>query len=134
MSQDTPGVIKSFRAGDTLSAYRVVQADTATCNTVVMWATSTSRAIGVTAAYADSGSAIPVILNGTARCQAVDTITVGTVLQVQTATGLVQTATVLTPATGAANHVRIVGVAAESVSTGGVVEVILQPVFLNALT
>jgi len=133
MSQDSPGLIKSFLAGDTLAAYRVVMQN-GTDNTVDLWNTSTSHFIGVTKAAADSGTAVAVQLDGTAKCQAVDTMTAGVILAVQTATGLVQTATVTTPATGAASHVRIIGIANESVATGGVLEVILRPVQLAALT
>lgn len=132
MSQDTYGLDKTFLAGDTLAAYRVVMQN-GTDNTVDLWNTSTSRFIGVTTQKADSGAAIAVRLYGTAKCQAVDTMTAGTVLAVQTATGLVQTATVVVPATAAGSHVRILGLANESVATGGVLEVILQPVQISNL-
>ena len=131
MSQSLGGLDRSFLAGDTVSAYHVMQVPTATANTVIPWQTTTAAIVGVTQEAVDSGSAVTVRLLGTTKCIAANSIVSGTILMPQTATGLVLTATTA-QITAAARH--IVGISLEAGDTNSVIEVLLQPTFIGNIT
>lgn len=131
MSQDLSGIDRSFIAGDTLTAYRVVALATTTANTVNYWDTTTAVPIGATLSKADSGTAVPVRLFGTAKLIAANSITTGTLLMAQTATGAVLTATATLGTTTARS---VIGIAVEPSDTNSAVEVVLMPQFIPPVT
>lgn len=124
MSQQTPGKVRSFQAGATLSAARVVGLSAA--NTVTYWATSTSMIMGVT--YEDSkqtDDAISVILDGTAKVSCFASVSVGAIVGPATA-GSGQIRERANPATTTTAFEKTIGVALQSGSTDSVIEVALQ--------
>lgn len=131
MGQDLAGLDRSFLAGDTLTAYRVVQMVTGTANTVILWQTTTAFPIGVTVSKADSGTAIPVRLFGTAKIIAANSIVAGTIVMPETATGAVLTATANLGTTTARN---IIGITLTDADTNSAVEVLLQPQNIPVVT
>lgn len=125
MSQENNNQVLSLRAGDTLTAYKVVGIAGA-ANTVNLVITSTSAILGVTADGADSGSAIPVIVSGTTKVEVGANVTLGNVVA-----PLTDGAGTITPIgthnTSTSEVMPALGVALESGSVGSVIEVMLQP-------
>ena len=121
-SQARGQTIISMIAGDTLPAGSVVGfLSTSVANTVYLPDTAGCMLVGVTTDYADSGAAVSVAINGSAKCTAVGSISTGTLLIVATAgTGYVQVFA------GTITTIPTVGIALENASDGAKVEVLLQ--------
>lgn len=119
MSQWTPGIIKSFKAGASLSAYRIVYLSAA--NTVSHFNTTTAFALGVTQDAASSGTDVPVMLAGTSKLYFLDTIAAGALVGIgSTGAGVAAVTQTVTSSW--------LGIANETVSaTGTIAEVILAP-------
>lgn len=124
MSQHTPGKVRSYKAGATLSTARVVGLSAA--NTVTYWATSTSMIQGVT--YEDSkqsDDAIAIILDGTARVTCFASVSAGAIVGPATdGSGRVRERA--NPLTTTTAFEKTLGVALEAGSTDSVIEVALQ--------
>lgn len=122
MSQGTPGKVRSFKAGASISANRVVGVSAA--NTVTQWATGTSNIAGVSLDFADSDAACPIVLDGTARVVCFASVSVGAIVGPATdGAGKIQERA--NPTTVTTAEVKTLGIALESGSTDGTIEVLL---------
>lgn len=128
MSQSRNSIYASFKAGDTLSAQRIVRLSAA--NTVDLAVTATSMGFGITSDGADSGAAIQVTILGTAKVACGASVSAGAFVTWQTDTGLAVEATHLNN-TAASVIPNAIGLALEAGSTNGVIEVLISPNFIN---
>lgn len=115
----------SFRCRTTIGAYRIVAADTAGANYVVLPSAATHAPLGVTAdTVKDVNQGIPVIIAGIAKVQFNDTCSSGSLIAADAA-GL----GVKHVDTTAGSYVvgKLIGPAVTS--TGTVAEVLIQPHF-----
>jgi hypothetical protein len=120
-SQARGQTIISMIAGDSITAGMVVGfLSTSVANTVYIPDTTTAFIVGVAAESVDSGAAIPVIIAGTAKCIAVNSISTGTLVMPDSATGYVEVFA------GTQTTQPVVGIAMENASDGAKVEVLLQ--------
>lgn len=128
MSQSRCEVHASFKAGDTISAMRIVRLSAA--NTVDLAITTTSMGIGITADSADSGAAIDVVIGGSAKVVCGASVSAGAFCTWQTDTGLIVEATHLNN-TAASVIPNGIGLALEAGSTNGVISVLIAPTYIN---
>jgi hypothetical protein len=128
MSQSRGSIDVSFKAGDTISAMRIVRLSAA--NTVDLAVTATSMGFGITAQYADSGAAIAVTILGSAKVVCGASVSAGAFVTWQTDTGLAVEATHLNN-TASSVIPNAIGLALEAGSTNGVIEVLVAPNFIN---
>lgn len=124
MSQTRAQTVISLKAASTLPAYVVVGVSDA--NTVSLHATSTSMIFGVTtqASLDGTGTSIAVAIAGTAKVLAGASVSAGSIVTVQTATGYAVAAAAVNTTTSAIP--KILGIALNAGSTNGIIEVALQ--------
>jgi Uncharacterized conserved protein (DUF2190) len=125
MSQYSNNQVITMKAGETLSAQRVVACSGAN-HTVLHHQTSSSAIFGVTSDSANSDQAVSVIVSGTARVKTGGDVTVGDVVAPLSAGNGVVT-TIGTHNTSTSAVPPMLGVALESGLNGSVIEVLLQP-------
>lgn len=124
MSQQNPGKgVVSLRSGAaTITAGTVVGVSAA--KTVTNWATQTSNILGVALDTANPSSGVAVILNGTAKCLCFASVSVGAIVGPATdGSGKIQERG--NPATTTTLEQKTLGIALESGSTDGTIEVAL---------
>lgn len=124
------GDVKSFAAGDSLSAYRVVTFDSQS-NTgihIVPWVTDTQVIIGVTLGPASfTGEAVDVLLAApTAKVMCNLSVSAGTIVGPAT-DGAGRVVERANPGTVTTFMVPTLGIALEAGDTNSVIEVLLQP-------
>lgn len=123
MSQSRGQTKVSFKAGDTLSAYRIVALTAA--NTVDVPQTNTQSYVGITQDAADSGAAVEVCIMGSSKCIANSSIAAGAPVTAVTATGYATSSSGLNNTTTAAQP-RLIGFALEAASTNAIIEVLID--------
>jgi hypothetical protein len=126
MSQENNGVIISCKAADaSVTAYKIVAVSGK--NTVDLWDTVTSAILGVTTIDAiAAGSAVGVIIGGTARVMCGASVGVGAVVTAQTGTGkCIEAVTTLNTTTTVIP--KTLGIALQNGSTNAVIEVSVMP-------
>lgn len=123
MSQQLRGKVKSFTAGETLTAGLVAYLSAA--NTVALWITSTASIVGVVEDdAAATNSAVGLTLDGTAKVVCGASVSAGAVVGPMTASAkVVERAN---PATTTTAFQKTLGIALEAGSTDAVIEVALQ--------
>lgn len=123
MSQQTAGIRFSYDAGESITAYRVVALNTAG-SAVVMWDTSSTQLLGVSADFADSGGACQIIIGGTAKLQCVLSVSAGAIVGPSTDSNgqIVERSNNTTT-----SYAKNIGIALTAGSTNSVIEVLLMP-------
>lgn len=124
MSQKRAQTVISMKAAATLAAYTVVGISAA--NTVALRDTSTSMIFGVTTddSMDGTGSSVAVCIAGTAKVLCGASVSAGSVVTVQTATGYAIEAAAVNTTTSAIP--KLLGIALQAGSTNAVIEVALQ--------
>lgn len=132
MSQQISGHAdtRSFAAGDTLTAFRVVTfgGNSTTGIHVDPWATDTQAILGVTLDDASAtGNSVPILLAApTMRVSCFASVSAGAIVGPATA-GAGQIVERANPATVTTAMVPTLGIALEAGSTNSVIEILLQP-------
>ena len=135
MAYSVRGQVISFKSLDaSIPAYRVVFL--ATNNTVDLAETSTALGFGISAdSVSNTGQAIPVILNGIAKAECGASVSAGSLLTWQTATGMVVESAVngFTMSTTGL-YAKTIGIALEKgVGTNAVISILVQPNFISKI-
>lgn len=124
MSQQNPGKCLSLRAGAaTITAGMVVAVSGA--KAVAVWATQTSNILGVALDTANPSAGVAVILDGTARVICFASVSVGAIVGPAT-DGSGKIVERGNPATATTAEMKTLGIALESGSTDGTIEVALM--------
>lgn len=122
------GDVKSFAAGDTLGAFRVVTFGGASTTGIFVdpWATSTGFVLGITIGPASfTGEAVPVLLMGpTAKASCFASVSSGALVGPATG-GAGQIMERANPNTVTTQLLPILGIALEAGDTNSVIEVLL---------
>lgn len=122
------GDVKSFAAGDTLGAFRVVTFGGASTTGIHVdpWATSTSFVLGITLGPASfTGEAVDVLLMGpTAKASCFASVSAGALVGPATA-GAGQIVERANPNTVTTQLVSILGISLDAGDTNAVIEVLL---------
>lgn len=117
----------SFKAGTTIPAYRIVQMNTATANTVIVAAAATNVLIGVTAnTVLETGLAIPVIVSGIAKVYFNDSCVSGALVTADSSGRGIQHASA-----SAGSYVIGTLIGAKVEDTGTIAEVLVNPYFID---
>jgi hypothetical protein len=127
MSQANSGMHHSYKAGETIPAYRVVHLSAA--HQVCLCDTSTALIVGVSQDQVDTSGFVPVatIYGDSSKVQCFSSIAAGdTVAPATDAAGRISTVTPLPVSTDGVFHPTL-GVALQAGSTDSVIEVLLQP-------
>lgn len=125
--QASPGILQSFKAGETIPAYRVVGMIVGpTAHTVKLHITSTSLIFGVSQDQVDTNGFVPVAMQYGCSSKVVCNVSIAA-------------GDIVAPATDAAGKIKSVtlsntgtatptlGIALQAGSTNSVIEVLLQP-------
>jgi predicted RecA/RadA family phage recombinase len=126
MAYDDKGKVISLIAGDTLAAGIVVYLN-GTDHTVGIAITNTSFPIGVTADYANSGAACPVVISGIAKCLVAASCAAGEVVGMSTDGAGAIVGVASQNATATSTNVPVVGIALENGTAGAYISVLIQP-------
>jgi hypothetical protein len=126
MSQSRGQTVVSFKAAATLSAYRIV--GITANNTVGLPDTTTVRALGVTLDDSEggAGSAVSVVIAGTAKVKASAAVTAGAVV-IPTTAGLAAAGTILLGTT-TSTIPNYIGKCIVGGATDSVIEVTVNPI------
>ncbi len=128
MSQVTVQQIGSFKAGATISAYRLVGPHTTTAErTVAQWATATSIILGVSTDDYNSDAAAAIVVGGSAKAQCGASVTMWTPATGQTDTGKIIDSSSLAATAASLVIPFLAGVPLENGSTDGIVELLVRP-------
>lgn len=127
-SSSGKGDVKSFQAGDTLAAFRVVTFGGASTTGIFVdpWATSTSQVFGVTLGGASAtGEAVDILLaSPTAKVSCFASVSSGALVGPATA-GAGQIVERANPLTVTTRLVNVLGISLEAGDTNSVIEVLL---------
>lgn len=126
MAYDDKGKVVSLNAGDTISAGVCVYVSGD--NTVSIAVTSASMpVIGISADYANSGAAIPVVISGIAKVLVAESCAAGEIVGVCTGGAGAIRGVAGANATATSTNIPVVGIALENGTAGAYISVLLQP-------
>ena len=125
MSQHSPAWVINTKTNATIGAGYVVTPTAAVAKQSSLHITSSTYILGVTLdSVNDTTGTTPVIVAGTAKCVCGASVSVGSIVSPQTDTGKVIEAA--PPATNTTAGIPTLGIALESGSANGMIEVALQ--------
>lgn len=125
MAYDDKGKVISLIAGDTLASGILVYVSGD--NTVGIVVTSASMPIGVTADYANSGAACPIVVSGIAKCLVAASCAAGEIVGMSTDGAGAIRGVASANATATSTNIPVIGVALENGTAGAYISVLVQP-------
>ena len=126
MAYDDKGKVISLIAGDTIASGLVVYLN-GTDHTVGIAITSSSMPLGVSADYANSGAAIPVVVSGVAKCLVAASCGAGEMVGMSTDGAGAIRGVASANATATSTNIPVLGIALENGTAGAYISVLLQP-------